>query len=80
MKASVILALDIGTSSTRSAIYDVKWHRLMATTAQFDYPLITSPDGQAELRAADIDRAVARAFAKTLEAWRKLKSPLPIRL
>jgi len=78
MKASVILALDIGTSSTRSAIYDAKGNRVMATTAQFDYPLLTGPDGRAELRLADLDRAVVRALEKTLEAWRKLKSPWPI--
>jgi gluconokinase len=78
MKASVILALDIGTSSTRSAIHDAKGNRLLATTAQFDYPLLTGPDGRAELRPADLDRAVARAFAKTLKTWRKHKSSAPI--
>jgi gluconokinase len=78
MKPVAILALDIGTSSTRSAIYDAKGLRVMATTAQFSYPLVAGPDGQAELRPVDIDRAVARAFAETLRAWRKTKSPAPI--
>jgi gluconokinase len=78
MKASVILALDIGTSSTRSAIYGTSGGRIMATTAQFDYPLLTGQDGRAELDPADIDRAVARAFDSTLRAWRKLDSPLAI--
>jgi gluconokinase len=78
MSVPVILALDIGTSSTRSAIYDAKGNRLMATTAQFTYSLLTGPDGRAELRPADLDRAMARALEKTLKAWRKLKSPAPI--
>jgi len=78
MKAPVILALDIGTSSTRSAIYDAMGVRLPATTAQFDYPLVTGPDGQAELRPEDIDRAVSQAFSKTLRAWRRQKSSAPL--
>jgi gluconokinase len=78
MRSSVILALDIGTSSTRSAIYDAKGNRVMTTTAQFSYSLVTGQDGRAELRSADIEKAVASAFGKTLKAWRKLKSPLPI--
>ena len=78
MTTPVILALDIGTSSSRTAIYDTKGKRLLATTAQFAYPLITGPDGQAELRPADLEKAIARAFAKTLQAWRKTKSRAPI--
>ncbi len=78
MRPSAILALDIGTSSTRSAIYDAKGNRVMATTVQLSYPLITGPDGKAELRPADIERAVALVFEKTLKAWRKTKSPQPI--
>jgi len=78
MKPPVILALDIGTSSTRSAIYDAQGRRVEDTTAQFDYPLVTAPDGQAELRPGDIDRAVTRAFGFTLKAWRKARSSPPI--
>jgi gluconokinase len=77
-RPSAVLALDIGTSSTRSAIYDAKGHRIMATTAQFSYPLITGQDGRAELRPDDIQRAVAKAFAGTFAAWRKMKTPAPI--
>jgi gluconokinase len=78
MRPAVILALDIGTSSTRSAIFDAKGNRVMATTAQFSYPLIAGQDGRAELRPADLDRAVAVALAKTFKVWRKMKSPRPI--
>ena len=78
MNPSVILALDIGTSSTRSAIYDAKGNRVLATTAQVSYLLVTGTDGQAELRPEDIERAVAAVFDKTLKVWRKTKSPAPI--
>lgn len=76
--ADVFLALDIGTSSTRAAIYDAKGNRIVATTAQFSYPLVTGADGRAELRPADIEKAVAKALAKTGKAWSKLKSKSPI--
>ena len=69
----MILALDIGTSSSRSAIYDTRGKRLIETTAQWNYPLQTGPDGRAELRPADLDRAVARAVIATLEIWRAKK-------
>jgi gluconokinase len=75
MKASVFLAIDIGTSSTRSAIYDSRGQRLLETTAQFTYPLVTGADGRAELRPADLDRALARALAKTFAVWRRARPP-----
>jgi gluconokinase len=78
MKSPVILALDIGTSSTRSAICDAKGNRVVATTAHVGYPLITAPDGRAELRPADIDQAVAQVLTSTLRSWRKLHSTSPI--
>ncbi len=74
----MVLALDIGTSSTRSAIYDATGRRFMATTAQFGYPLLTGQDGRAELRPADLDRAVARSIGVTLQKWRELSAPSPI--
>jgi len=78
MKSHVILALDIGTSSTRSAIFDAKGNRVVATTAHVAYPLITARDGRAELSPAAVDRAVTRAMTATFRAWRKLSSPSPI--
>jgi gluconokinase len=71
----MILAIDIGTSSSRSALYDATGARLLETTAQFGYPLQTGPDGRAELRPADLDRAVRLAVAATLKIWRARKSP-----
>jgi len=78
MSASATLALDLGTSSTRSAIYDAKGDRARATTAQIAYALQTGPDGRAELLPDDLEQAVARSLAKTLKVWRAMKSPAPI--
>jgi len=74
----MILAIDIGTSSSRSAIYDATGARLIETTAQAGYSLQTGPDGRAELRPADLDRAVRQAVAATLKTWRAGKSSRPI--
>jgi gluconokinase len=73
-----ILALDIGTSSTRAGIYDANGNRFLETTAQFTYPLRTDPEGRAELDPRAIERAVERAITKTLRAWRKKKNRAPI--
>jgi len=69
----VILAIDIGTSSTRSALFDGKADRFVKTTAQERYPLITTPDGGAELDPAVLLRATRRCIAQTLEARRNDK-------
>ncbi len=75
MKPSVVLALDIGTSSTRAAIYDARGERLIETTAQVQYPLHAGTDGRAELAPGDIDRAVTQVIGGTLAAWWKLRRP-----
>ena len=47
MKAAFFLAIDIGTSSTRSAIYDARGERLLETTATGpDYRLYALADTQ----------------------------------
>jgi len=74
MKGSFFLAIDIGTSSTRSAVYDPRGGRLLETTAQVAYPLISGADGRAELRSEDLRRAVDAVLAETFAAWRKGKS------
>jgi gluconokinase len=74
----MVLAIDIGTSSCRSALYDATGTRLPETIAQFGYTLQTGSDGRAELRPADLDRAVRQAVTATLKIWRAQKSPRPI--
>jgi gluconokinase len=71
MKAAMILALDLGTSSTRAAIFDQHGRRLVETTSQVAYPLVAGADGRAELRPRDLQRAVGHVMRGTLSAWRR---------
>jgi gluconokinase len=72
-----ILALDLGTSSTRAAVYDATGARFHETTAQVLYPLHTDPGGRADLDPRAIERAVERTVGKTLRAWvRKNGGPI----
>jgi gluconokinase len=77
-KKGVVLAIDMGTSSTRAAIYDAHGRRLERTTSQVVYPLQTSADGRAELVPGDLADALKRAVGKTLKAYRAEKSGVPI--
>ncbi len=44
-----VLALDLGTSSVRAALYDHRGHRLSGTIAQQSHQLVTDHTGKAEL-------------------------------
>jgi gluconokinase len=70
-KAPYVLAIDIGTSSSRAAVYDASGDRLPATTFQIAYPLQSGVDGRAELRSADVAGAVDRVVAQALAAFAK---------
>ena len=66
----LILALDIGTSSTRTALFDAQASRIATTTAQQSYPLITSADGGAELDPPVLLGAVIHCLEQTLRIHR----------
>lgn len=68
--SSLILALDVGTSSTRTALFDADASRLAGTTAQQGYPLLTTADGGAELDPEVLLQAVRQCLGKTLAAMR----------
>jgi len=68
--SSLILAIDIGTSSARTALFDSAANRLAATTAQQTYPLITSTDGAAELEPSVMLSAVLRCLEQTMQRYR----------
>ncbi|MBA3697479.1 MAG: gluconokinase [Planctomycetes bacterium] len=71
------LALDLGTSSCRSALFDVRGRRLLDTTAQQSYPLQTDKEGKAELDAATVLHALRTCITTTLVAHdgdRRLRS------
>ena len=67
---SLILALDIGTSSSRAALFDTDGQRLEGTTAQRTYPLLTSAEGAAEIEPDVLLGAVRECIAETLARYR----------
>jgi gluconokinase len=76
--APLILALDVGTSSTKAAFFTTRAERLLATTAHEAYTLRVAPDGTAELDAGELERAMVRAIRTVLAARRRLKGNPPI--
>lgn len=66
----LILAFDIGTSSTRTALFDEHANRVPGTTAQQTYPLLTSSDGAAEIDPAVWLGAARSCLAETMRAYR----------
>lgn len=64
----LILALDLGTSSCRSALFDQRGRRLLHTTAQQTYPLHTDRDGKAELEPQNLLDAISACIDFTLTA------------
>jgi gluconokinase len=61
-----VLALDIGTSSTRTALFNAQGERIMTTTAQQAYALDVTPDGGAELAPHRLFTAVEHCLLSTL--------------
>ena len=70
MSLPLVLAIDLGTSSTRTAFFDAEGRRLTHTTAQHTYPLITSADGMAELEPGALLGAVKMCIAESLHLRR----------
>ena len=74
MSTPLILALDIGTSSSRSALFDSDGNRIADCTAQRTYPLATSGDGGATLDPAVLLKAIRLCIGETLQAYRSNKA------
>ena len=67
---ALILAIDIGTSSLRTALFDARARRLLPTTAQEAYSLRVTTDGGAELSPQTLRRTLFRCLAQTLRSYR----------
>lgn len=67
MKDSYVLALDIGTSSVRAALYDARGRVLPATMVKNERVVAMSDDGGAELDAEEAVAQVFRALEEVLE-------------
>ena len=66
----LILSIDLGTSSARTALFNPLGVRLPNTLAQQSYPLITDPDGRAEIDPGMLQSAVLRCLEQTLQRFR----------
>jgi gluconokinase len=64
------LAIDIGTSSLRTALFDARALRFIQTTAQEKYPLRVTPDGGAELDPQTLRQTFLCCLTKTLRSYR----------
>ena len=62
----LILAIDVGTSSCRTALFSGTGARLVETTAQQSYPLLTTSDDGAELEPSLLLRAVVECLGRTM--------------
>lgn len=72
--SSLVLALDIGTSSTRTALFDSTGTRLIETTAQQTYSLDVTANGGAELDPVTLQAAVLRCLQQTFAEYRSNKT------
>ena len=64
----LVLAMDIGSSSTRSALFDEKGQALVKTVASREYAVQYGADGSAELAPDLLLRASRRCLLETLRA------------
>jgi len=67
---SLVLALDIGTSSSRASLFTDDGARLVSTTAQQAYALKYTPGGGAELSPHTLLKAVKNCISHTLQIRR----------
>jgi gluconokinase len=65
----LVLALDIGTSSTRAIIFDRRGHALEGSECQLEYELTTTPDGGAEVDPHVLLDLVGRSIDATLKRY-----------
>jgi len=70
----LILAIDVGTSSCRTALFSETGARLVDTTAQQSYPLLTTSDGGAELEPTLLLRSVLECLGRTMALARADKN------
>jgi gluconokinase len=68
--SALILAIDIGTSSLRTALFDARGRRFVRTTAQEAYSLRVTPDGGAELSPETLRETLLRCLTQTLRSNR----------
>lgn len=76
MKSPFILALDIGTSSVRAALYDAEGSVLPATMVKNDRVLTATHEGGAEIDAAEAFGQIVKAIDDVLKKAEKIKGEI----
>jgi gluconokinase len=76
MNSSYILALDIGTSSVRAALYDFQGNVLPATFVKNERQLTATDDGGAEIDASEAISQIEKAIDDVLEKSKKIKGEI----
>lgn len=69
VKLPPVLALDIGTSSVRAALFDARGRRVPGTLAQRTNALKTAQDGTAELDPFELLRQVKACIKEAAQGW-----------
>lgn len=69
MKLPPVLAIDLGTSSVRAGLFDVRGKRIPGTVAQRIYTLKTARDGKAELDPFDVLRQTKACIKEATAGW-----------
>lgn len=80
LKGPFVLAIDLGTSSTKSAIFDGTGNRILETTVQHAYPLLADSAGRAELSAQALAQAFDQCVAGSVAAFRVTRQGKPFQL
>ena len=76
MKSDLILALDIGTSSVRAALYDLSGNVLPKSFVKNERTLTATEDGGAEIDAAEAFAQIEKAIDEVLKKSSKIKSEI----
>ncbi len=76
MKSPYILALDIGTSSVRAALYDFSGNVLPATMVKNERTLTATEDGGAEIDAIEAFSQIEKAIDDVLTKSKNLKGEI----
>jgi gluconokinase len=76
MKSSCILALDIGTSSVRAALYDLRGNVLPETMVKNERQLTMTDDGGAEIDAREAFAQIEKAIDEVLEKSKNIEGEI----
>ena len=76
MKPSLILALDIGTSSVRAAVYDGKGRPVRGMATKTEWSFIQTPDGGFEIEAEPAFKQVVAVIDAVLAKAKRVKGEI----